>query len=264
MLKYEYPEIVFSFEKLEKVFNFEIKYLENTKDIWVRDFMPIETFEKRFVQYQYKPNYLEGEKYRYLITNVDEVLPYSLKEKVGMTDIVLDGGNFVRLGKKVIMTDKIYEENPMYEKCELNNKIKLDFEIDELIIIPRQPYDIYGHSDSMVRWVNNHTVIINDFSLESTMFNKKLLTSLERHNLKIEQLEYEKDFFNINRNWGAYLNFIELDNLIVIPNYDGVCSKKVYQKIKKLFDDVEVVFINSDNLIKMGGALHCISWVIET
>ena len=44
---------------LEHEINFEM--LPNTKDIWVRDFMPIQKDVKSFIGYEYNPDYLKEE-----------------------------------------------------------------------------------------------------------------------------------------------------------------------------------------------------------
>ncbi len=38
----------------------EFKVLTNTKDIWCRDYMPIQLKKNRFIQFRYEPSYLNG------------------------------------------------------------------------------------------------------------------------------------------------------------------------------------------------------------
>ena len=134
------------------------EFLE-TKDIWMRDFMPILLDDGRLISYDYDPDYLKDEKYSHLRTKIQP-----LKEHI---NLVLDGGNFVRLGGKAIMTDKIFRENPLKTKTEIAEIIKQKCALNKLIIIPIQPYDMLGHSDAMVRWIDEDSVLINDFSNES-------------------------------------------------------------------------------------------------
>ena len=95
----------------------EVKYeLLETKDIWMRDFMPILLDDGRLVSYDYDPDYLKDEKYSHLRTKIQP-----LKEHI---NLVIDGGNFVRLGGKAIMTDKIFRENPLKIKTEIAEIIK--------------------------------------------------------------------------------------------------------------------------------------------
>ena len=38
----------------------EPNFLEKTKDIWARDYMPIQINDKEFIEYRYDPDYLQG------------------------------------------------------------------------------------------------------------------------------------------------------------------------------------------------------------
>src|ERR1035437_5514006 len=84
----------------------EIKWnlLENAKDIWCRDFMPIQIEVERFVQFSFNPDYLREEEYRHLKSNPDLVCG-SLSLKPLKSNLILDGGNIVKSKTKVIVTD---------------------------------------------------------------------------------------------------------------------------------------------------------------
>ncbi len=45
--------------------------LPGTKDIWCRDYMPIQVSKNRFIQFNYSPGYLKG--YKHLITDAKKV-----------------------------------------------------------------------------------------------------------------------------------------------------------------------------------------------
>ncbi len=42
------------------LFNIKYKLLNNTKDIWLRDFMPVKTKSGKYVSFRYEPSYLDG------------------------------------------------------------------------------------------------------------------------------------------------------------------------------------------------------------
>ena len=121
------------------------EFLE-TKDIWMRDFMPFLLDDGHLVSYNYDPDYLKYEKYCHLRTKIQPLNDH--------VNLAIDGGNFVRFTGKVIMTNKIFKENPLKTKTEIVETIKQKCALNELIIIPRQPYDMLGHSDGMVRWID--------------------------------------------------------------------------------------------------------------
>lgn len=264
LLKREFPKTFIDLENtLEDEKNIKLEYLNNTKDIWLRDFMPIKTFSGKYVQYIYEPDYLKDKNFSHLKTNVNEVIPEQVQSNIIHTDIVLDGGNFVRYKKKAILTDKIYKENPKYSNDELNSKIKEVFELEDLIIIPKQPYDIYGHSDSMVRWIDENRVLVNDFQIESKSFNEKLLKALNKHHLEIDFLDYGDSYFNDNRKWAPNMNYLKVGDIILVPvnTLDGMMM--FYEKLEGYFPNSTIYFIDCEELIKKGGAIHCITWEVE-
>ena len=67
--------------------------------------------------------------------------------------IVLDGGNVVASRNKVILTDKVYKENPSIERPRLRQRLEEVFQA-ECIFIPKQAGDDIGHSDGVVRFVS--------------------------------------------------------------------------------------------------------------
>lgn len=222
-----------------------------TKDIWIRDFMPFLLDDGHLVSYDYDPDYLKDEKYSHLRTKIQPLNDH--------INLVLDGGNFVRLGSKAIMTDKIFKENPSKTKPEIIETIKQKCALNELIIIPRQPYDMLGHSDGMVRWLDENSVLVNDFSNESKSFNDRLVKALKKCGLNIKFMRYSEGFFSKTRDWGAYLNFIKINGLLIVPVYGTDDDYVAIEQIKKIYSDCSVETINLREIIELGGALHCIT-----
>ena len=218
----------------------EYEFLE-TKDIWMRDFMPILLDDWRLVSYDYD----------HLRTKIQP-----LKEHI---NLVIDGGNFVRLGGKAIMTDKIFIENPSKTKAEIIETIKQKCALNELIIIPRQPYDMLGHSDGMVRWIDENSVLVNDFSNESKSFNDRLINALKASGLDVKFMKYREGFFSKKRDWGAYLNFIKIKDILIVPIYEEDDDDVALEQIKEIYSGYKVETIKLSEIIELGGALHCIT-----
>lgn len=226
------------------------EFLE-TKDIWMRDFMPFLLDDGRLVSYDYDPDYLKDRKYSHLRTKIQPLNDH--------INLVIDGGNFIRLADKAIMTDKIFKENPTKTRSEIIETIKQKCALNELIIIPRQPYDMLGHSDGMVRWIDEDSVLVNDFSNESKSFNDRLVKALKKHGLKIKFMKYGDSFFSKSRDWGAYLNFIKIKDILIVPIYGIDDDDVAVEQIKKIYSGCKVDTINLSKIIELGGALHCIT-----
>ena len=80
------------------------------KHIWARDYMPIQLEKNKFLLYRYAPDYLRGG-FEDFIPDYPSICK-DLQLECVTTDIIMDGGNVVKCGDKVIMTDKIIKENP--------------------------------------------------------------------------------------------------------------------------------------------------------
>ena len=68
------------------------RFLPETKDIWCRDYMPVQVDEDTFCQFMYDPDYLRG--YDHLKTPPASCRVPAMK-KCRSVDLVLDGGNVV-------------------------------------------------------------------------------------------------------------------------------------------------------------------------
>ena len=247
----KYPNSANDLRNILNKHNISFEIIENTKDIWARDYMPFCLDDGTLVSYIYNPNYLKNKDYE----NTRTQIKY---EKVHL-DLVIDGGNFVRYKNKAIMTDKIFKENPTKTKEEIIKTIKSLCKLDKLIIIPKQPHDLYGHSDSMVRWIDENSVLVNDFSNESKTFNQKLLKILNNHNLNIKSMKYSDTFFTKKRNWGAYLNFIKIENILIVPVYGIDEDNLAINQIQNCFKNCIIEPIILNEIINAGGAIHCLT-----
>lgn len=99
-------------------------FFDGAKDIWARDYMPVKTKSGKYVSFRYKPSYLEN--YDELRTDFrNEVAPNLALENLVFSDINLDGGNvvFSPSKEKVIISDRVYSENPSWHKAELTAKL---------------------------------------------------------------------------------------------------------------------------------------------
>lgn len=117
------------------LFNVKYKLLNNTKDIWLRDFMPVKTKLGKYVSFRYEPSYLADAPQ--LRTNFKtDIAPNYKVENLIYSDINLDGGNvvFSQSKEKVIISDRVFSENPSKSKAELKAELEKLLEANVLII----------------------------------------------------------------------------------------------------------------------------------
>lgn len=163
-------------------FEIPIEWIPKTKDYWVRDFMPIPVNKETLVCYNYKPDYLKNNKsYQ---SNPQKIIDAMIL-KTTSTALNLDGGNVVKSSKNVILTDKIFNENPNQTKSQIIEKLEFIFQTDKICIIPWDKNDICGHADGMLRFVDEDTVVMQGYFLNyPDEFQVKLTRALKQYNLK--------------------------------------------------------------------------------
>lgn len=244
------------------------RFLDNTRDIWARDYMPVQVTDSKFIEYRYDPDYLQGkeEDTRELKTYPD-IVCHSLDLKTVKSDIIIDGGNIIRSTNKVIMTDKVLEENKrMYSREDLLKKLKGLFEVEDIILIPWDREDMYGHADGMLRFIDDETVLVHGlYNAPKDPFCKKLITSLTDANLKIRWMEFDVKKQNL-RNW-AYVNFLQTKDVLLIPKFGIEEDEQALEQVKEAYPDYAernaIEQIDMSDVIDYGGALNCISWVVK-
>lgn len=247
--------------------NIPVAFLDGTKDIWCRDYMPVQTPSGKLIQFKYDPSYLGGHEYsdsRSDVRHVDKVNNiYPI-----FSDINLDGGNVVMYGHKAIITDRIFSENPEWDKEKLINELSTLLEC-EIIIIPayKSEYDFTGHADGMIRFVDSHMVIVNNLDQDFKYMKDAIVKALEKANLKyinFPWFEY-KIKGNNDHAIGIYLNYLEVGNLIVMPVF-GVPGNKdaeALAKLKEIFPNKIIETIDYNDVALTGGILNCTTWVLK-
>jgi len=136
-------------------------FLKKTKDIWARDYMPIQVSRDKFVELRFDPDYLQGSgRERRELKTYPDIVCDDLGIKTVKSDIILDGRNVIKSDNAVIMTDKFLMENwRTYNEPALIQQLEKLLDTDRIIIIPRDPEDIYRHCDGTVRFIDNDTVL---------------------------------------------------------------------------------------------------------
>ena len=248
--------------------NIPFGLLKNTKDIWCRDYMPVQISEKVFFRYRYYPDYLvKSRKYFGTITDPDPICR-ELKLNTIASDIILDGGNIIKSTDSVILTVKIFKENPEYVKSDLIEKLKVLLKVRNIFIIPKQPYDLFGHSDGMVRFIDDNTLLINYFHNESDSWKAKINKSINEIGLKkIENFpcEYtkEKNIEKVTKATGIYINYAQIGNNILLPLFNINKDSEAIKSTQEIFPECNIIPIDSTVIADRGGVLNCITWNIR-
>jgi agmatine deiminase len=248
--------------------NIPYKLLPGTKDIWAVDYMPVQVSKDKFVQFVYNPDYLRNyPKYHKYISDPDSICN-SIGLKTTKSDIVVDGGNVVHSADRVIMCDKVFQENPHYEKHALIERLEALLEVSSIIFIPTDPADEIGHADGLVRFVDKDTVLINRYRRPDEMeFAQSLKSAIQRAGLKFIEVPYNphSNTKPIHAN-GIYINYLQMSQAIILATFKERPSEN--EEAVRLFEDVfkgqPLFTIDGSSIAKYGGVLNCITWNIAS
>ena len=222
--------------------------------IWTRDYMPVQVSKNKFVRFNYSPDYLEC--YPEYKPDISAILS-ALGIHVIDSDIIIDGGNVISCGDKVIMTDKIFRENSNYDYDVLIKTLSQLLEA-EVVLIPEDCYDEYGHADGMVRFMGNGRVLVNNYCDFDKALRKRLLAALSPH-FDIVELNYGA---YTDRSW-AYINFLHVGQHILIPMIGDKLGEMAFKQIADAFPQCECHSVyHYESFVHEGGALNCSTWNI--
>ena len=263
LLQSRHPEFYSDFEKSLKQLSINVSFLTHTKDIWAVDYMPVQVKKDYFVQFVYEPDYLrKSAQGRKSITDSETVC-----KAIGISsvksDVLIDGGNVVRSSNKVILCDKVLVENPSYSVKKLRQKLISLFEVEEVILIPTDPADPVGHADGMLRFVDDNTVLINNYNNSDAQLMQKLVQILRSAGLNIISIPYNP-YANKGK-WdasGIYMNYLHMSHGIVLPVFNRKEDEAAIRQFEKLFPSLTIATVESSSLAEEGGILNCISWNI--
>ena len=240
-------------------------YLSGTKDIWCRDFMPIQIEEDYFVFYKYTPGYLQDNFGLKLQTNPIDVFQTELNQLQPIRqnslslDLVLDGGNVVKCGDKIVMTDKVFVENKDKSATEVQRLLEEAFRC-EIVVLPWDQQEDYGHSDGIIHHLGDNRVLMTNYpDFDKALFHD-YLRILEKH-FDVTTLKYNVKRQH-ERSW-AYINFLQVGHLVLVPQLGMPEDEQALEQISNVMPDCEVVGIPALEVVRRGGALNCISWNIK-
>ena len=235
--------------------NIPYHFLPNAKDIWLRDFMPVRTGSGKLVSFRYEPSYLKNDPD--LRTDFRKDLAPQLGLPVTYSNINLDGGNvvFSPSGERVLISDRVFSENPEYPPAALVRELSELLEA-EVLIIPSLKSDMTGHADGMARFLDDRTVLCNR-PLSSCGFEQKVKRSVRDYGL--DAVDFPLVPTGRISAVGCYLNYLETEQAVFLPVFGIERDAEAAASAQQIFSK-EIVPVNIREIAQQGGCLNCISW----
>lgn len=236
--------------------------------VWMRDYGPVGILsdhslaivDTRYRHYQYRRE--------------DDRLPVCLGESQSIpsytTSLILDGGNLMVDSKgNLFMTKVTYKWNSHLSPEAVDQALKDYFNVHtihtfEYAGYPDNPADGTGHIDMFVKLLDDQTVMIAESSDEPfrTAINKALtyfqnLKTPDGGSYKIVRTPG----YRRNYTWYTYTNSLIVNNIILVPSYSYYPSSNA--KAQKVYEEAmpgkKAILIPSDDSIKAGGSIHCVT-----
>ena len=243
-LKKDYSDIYKGLVRILNKHNVAYDIIPNTKDVWCRDYMPLQLDKERYLCYEYKPDYLmnsaRNRKYITDSLNVCRDMQLNIKE----TPLIMDGGNVVKVGNKAIMTEKVFVENPSMDEDSLKKQLEKQMEC-EVVFIPWDRNEKYGHSDGIIKPISDNTILMtnyHDFDREYTNEVVKRLSC----KFEIETLSYKVRKIALE-SW-AYINFLTVGKLIVLPALGKEEDEQALSQIKRYYPECWVEQLKTETV----------------
>lgn len=256
----KHPKLLADLRRAMSEHKVEHHFIKGTADIWCRDYMPVVVNKDQAVKFDYDPSYLKPKQFQKLRTT-DEVLTKNpIPVKVIKSPINIDGGNVVPMGDKVILTDRIFRENPTWGRNNLLNEISTLLQ-SELVIIPAEPWDPVGHADGILRGIGTDRVVKNNFRKINPDYEQALVKVLHYEGIDFEELPtFTVDKDNIWDATGNYVNYLRVGDVVFMPAFNTSNDAKAAAKLQKCMPSCTIVPINAQTVAKTGGLLNCVSW----
>ena len=158
--------------------------------------------------------------------------------------------------------------------------IKNDMGVNEVIIVPRLSGDWLGHTDGMVRFLDDENVLVSnfDFLLTNPKTSDRLKSQINKfysilendYSLKIKKVPYyeypdDKHDGHSTAN-GCYINYLQVKGLVILPQFNKPTEDKdALLKFEKIFEPkgIKVEPIDATEVSRHQGVINCVTWNIK-
>lgn len=255
------PKLWSELQKVLRDNHVDTALLTCTNDIWCRDFMPIQIAPDEMVFYEYNPDYLQKTK-KYITSTkmlANMFLRVMPKVTIMYLDLIIDGGNVVKCGDTIVMTEKVFHENSKYSREGIEEYLRYAFDCD-IMFLPWDKSEKYGHSDGIIHYLGDNKVLLTNYDDFDSDYYHQFKTILEQ---KFEVIPLHYPVTNKHKDNWCYVNYLQIGNLVIVPQLGIPEDEMAIEQIQKVLPDAKVVGVSATEAVKDGGALNCLSWNID-
>lgn len=252
-------------------------------DVWCRDHGPI--FLKHQVTGEIAATNwgFNGWGGKFTPYDLDNRIPEQISDSLGIrrfdTEMILEGGSIeVNSLGQLLTTEAVLlnpNRNPDLSRAEIGKALCSMLGIKEVFWLAQgiEGDDTDGHVDDLARFVNDRTILITSERNSSSPNYAVLQENRERledfrlpDGSKPEIVQIDMPGPCREPGWrlpvlpASYVNFLILNGAVLAPVF-GQNSKDAAAigLLRELFPDREVIPLNVLDLVKEGGAIHCVT-----
>lgn len=247
-------------------------FLDDTNDLWLRDFMPIQVSPNKFCQFALTKDYYY-KKDRHKITDPAPVCKAlgiePIPIKYNGVPVYIDGGNVIRGYGKAILTEKVFDDNDVPPDI-LEGILKEALQVEKIIFIPVESDDYTGHSDGYARFVDERTIVANNYTKIDVpeSFKDRFYGALADGGLEVLPVPYNPSDESIDGYsvaTGCYINFLKVGDKVFLPNFnDPANDDEAIKRFGEIFGMNNVIPVPSLEIALGGGVLNCATWEIQS
>ncbi|MBI4352073.1 MAG: agmatine deiminase family protein [Elusimicrobia bacterium] len=234
--------------------------------VWMRDYGP-------FGVSAGKPGIVDSIYRHYQYRRNDDAVPGVLGQakNIGVygMPIIMDGGNLMVDSKGTLfMTRRTYLWNSNMSEDEVNTHLKNYLKVKNIVTFdyagyPGEPADGTGHIDMFIKLLDDNTVLLAVTEDEpfKAACDKALawFKANKAPNGRPYKIVTVKAW--ANGAWYTYTNSVVVNNVAIIPSYSGSAeegnARAAYEAA-----GYTVVPVLSDDSIRSGGSIHCVTQTI--
>jgi len=255
------PELLKSF--LKSFHNIEVHCIQ-TDDTWIRDFGAIDVFiDGTLKSYNFTFN-AWGDKFE--CSKDNRFNKTFFQKNILNIDFVLEGGSIDSNGEGVMITTKncIFNENRNSTCSDITKKIKNLFGLKNLIVLEHGAIigdDTDSHVDTLARFIDKKSIVYTKcYDKNNIHFEElqKMEKELQKTDFRLIPLPLpSKKLYKKRRLPATYINFVFINDAIIIPTYNDKNDKKVLEIFKKEIKNRKIIGIDASIFIREYGSLHC-------
>lgn len=254
-------------------------FIVPTNDTWVRDYGPLSIVADGKLQLINFAFNGWGNKYKH---DLDHAAVAKLEKQhafndvaVKHLDIILEGGGIETDGLGTLMATSrcllAKTRNPTLSKKQFEQILNQELGIDHVLWLEHgylEGDDTDGHVDMMARFIDPQTICYihcddqnDDHFPELNALYQELKNLRDRHGnpYRLIPLPFPKPRFDEDgkRLPLSYVNFLIINDAILMPIYNDVADEQALAQIKKCFPARDIITIRADVLIQQYGSIHC-------